>query len=152
MGKLTDRLDKINEKLREGTLKAAAKVEAMEDAAAAVKAEAAAKVKNEAAAKVAAAECAVANTKAEAAAASALTSATASSTASTFASTFSVPLRSFSLILSSLSVSLPMLNSSKLLFFLFQRKGITKWKPYKTRFYSFVRRKAESITITALAC
>ena len=60
MGKLTDRLDKINEKLRKGTLKVDAKVEAAEDAVASVKAEAEAKV--------AAAECAAANTKAEAAA------------------------------------------------------------------------------------
>ena len=78
MGKLKDRLDKINEKLRKGTLKVDAKIEAAEEAVAGVKAEAAAKVetvecaaakaKDEAAAKVAAAECAVANTKAEAAA------------------------------------------------------------------------------------
>lgn len=60
MGKLTERLDKINEKLRKGTMKVDAKVEAAEDAVASVKAEAEAKV--------AAAECAAANTKAEAAA------------------------------------------------------------------------------------
>ena len=76
MGKLTDRLDKINEKLRKGKQEVDAKVEAVEGAVSAVKAKAAAKVeavecaaakvKDEAAAKVAAAECAAANTKAEA--------------------------------------------------------------------------------------